>query len=72
MAETLNLRVLFDRIPVCGESGFAGIARAHDSSNFKTKNTALRRYSRAAGFADLRQAVLAADFPARKSFRDRF
>lgn len=72
MADTQNFRVLFDRIPVSGESGFARVAAVHDSSNPKKKNTDLRRYGRAAGFADLRQAVLAADLSSRKSFRYRF
>ena len=72
MAETNNLRNLFDRIPVYGESGFARVAAVHDSSNLKKKNTDLRRSGRASGFSDLRQAVLAADFSSRKSFRYSF
>ncbi|MBI4350622.1 MAG: hypothetical protein HY550_04220 [Elusimicrobia bacterium] len=74
MAEIKNFRELFDRIPVYGESGFAAAARlaVHDSSNLKKKNTDLRRYGRASGLNDLRQTFLAADLPARKSFRYRF
>lgn len=72
MAELKNLRVLFDRIPVHGESGFARAAAVHDSSNLKKTDTDLRRRGGGPRFTDLRQAVLAADFPSRKSFRYRF
>jgi hypothetical protein len=71
MAETNNLKALFDRIPVYGETGLAGVARAHDSENLKNKNAHLRRYGRNSGFDDWRASFLAPNRPARKSLGDR-
>ena len=72
MAETKNLKTLFEKIPVYGETGLAGVARAHDSQNLKIKNTHLRLSGRFSGFDDRRAPFLAADRPSRKSFEDRF
>ena len=72
MAEIKTLKTLFDQIPIYGETGLAGVARAHDSQNLKIKNTHLRLYSRRSGFDDWRAPVLAANRTSRKSFSDRF
>ena len=69
MAE-INLRTLFDRIPVYGETGFA--KAAYDSQNLKNKNTTLRLRGGTAGHTDRRPFVLAADRAPRKSCRYSF
>lgn len=69
MAE-INLRTLFDRIPVYGETGFA--KAAYDSQNIKNKNSALRLRGGDTGYPDRRPFVLAADRAPRKSFRYSF
>ncbi len=66
MAEKNDLRSVLEKIPVYGETGFAGVAAAHDSKNFKNKNQPLRLAGRASGFADWRQAFLASDGAPRK------
>ncbi len=69
MAE-INLRILFDRIPFYGETGFA--KAAYDSQNIKIKNSILRLRGGDSCCPYRRSFVLVANRAPRKSFRHSF